>query len=131
MAFNIVTDNERAREWVKASGEGAGTDLTVTIALERDGEITAVVGFNNFTDHACHVHFIVQKGAYINRELLWFAWYYPFVQLNLKCVICMLEMTNKAIIKLANKVGFKLKTILDDAQIMLFTVTKEDYRYGK
>ena len=130
MAFNIIDkDLERCQEWLGDRMSSVGYDMVQAIGLERDGELVAVTGYNNFTDKSCHVHFCLDKGVVVPKRYLWFVHYYPFVQAGLDVLIAIMPQANDNIIKLAQHLGYSLRVWLDEAELMLYTMTKKECRF--
>lgn len=78
-----------------------------TIGLERDGEIVAVVVFDNFSEADVNMH-IASDGsrAWLNKSLLVAAFAYPFIQLGLRRVTGMVPAKNTAALKFDEHIGF-------------------------
>lgn len=130
MAFNIVDrDLDRCADWLGDNTGTTGYDMVAAIGLERDGELVAVTGYNNFTDKACHVHFCIDSGVMVPRRYLWFVHYYPFMQAGLDVLIAIMPDINEKILRLAQHLGYSLRTYLDDAGLMLYTLNKNDCKF--
>jgi len=131
MAFKII-DNDYARcnEWLAKNASWPCSDMVVLIGLERDGELTAVSGYNCFNGKSCQQHMVIKRGEYMPRRFAWFIYYYPFVQLGLELLIGILPENNADIIKLAKHAGFEEKYRIDgghpDCDLLLCTMKKED-----
>lgn len=77
------------------------------IGLERDGELCAVVVFDDFSDGDCAMH-IASDGMrrWMNKELLLAAFAYPFVQLGLRRVTGKVAAKNHAALAFDEHLGF-------------------------
>lgn len=78
-----------------------------TIGQERDGELVAVVVFDNFSDADCNMH-IASDGsrAWLSKGLLMAAFAYPFIQLGLRRVTGMVPSRNEAALSFDEHIGF-------------------------
>jgi len=130
-----IIDNDLARcqQWLGDKTGGVGTDMVVCIGLEKDGELIAVTGYNLFNGKSCHVHFCIEKGAYLTRNYLWFMHYYPFVQSGLDMMIALMAASNERILRLAKHCGYQEKYRLDkahpDGDMVLCTLTRNECKY--
>lgn len=78
-----------------------------TIGLERDGELVAVVVFDNFSDVDANMHIASDgTGRWMNKDLLLAAFAYPFVQLGLRRLTGMVPASNKQAIAFDENIGF-------------------------
>jgi len=112
----IVTDAQRIGPWVceRAGGtwvSGRGS----AIGIEKDGELVAGVLFEDF-NHANVLMHVAGKGKYwLNREFLWFSFYYPFEQLRVKRITVVIPSSNKESLRFAKHLGFVPEATLEDA----------------
>lgn len=129
MAYRIIDrDNERCSEWLGDSTRGS-YDMLATIGLERDGELVAVAGYNQFTPKSCAVHFSIDKGIYPPRNFIWFVHYYPFVQAGVNVMLAMVRAENQRIIKLAEHLGYTLHCKIDEAGLLLYGLSKQNCKW--
>lgn len=129
MAFKIIdNDYYRCNKWLIDYAGWTNHDMGVLIGLERDGELTAVSGYNNFNGKSCQQHMVIKKGEYMPKRFAWFIYYYPFVQLGLDLLIGIFPEHNADIIKLATHAGFKEKYRVEDSDLLLYTMKKSDCR---
>ena len=78
-----------------------------TIGLERDGELVAVVVFDNFCETDCNMH-IASDGtaSWMSKSLLLSAFAFPFTQLGLLRVTGLVPSDNKLALKFDEHLGF-------------------------
>jgi len=130
MAYKIIDrDLERCQDWLGDRTGAIGYDMAQAIGLERDGELVAVTGYNQFTDKACHVHFCMETGVVVPKRYLWFVHYYPFIQAGIDVLIAIMPAINEKIIKLAQHLGYSMRTYLDDAELLVYTMNKNDCKF--
>ena len=84
----ITTENqEDLRKWLSKTGGVEYPDTTMCIGQEKDGELIAVVGYNNFTPNACQIHVASTNIYWLNKALLHAIFDYPFNILEVKLKI--------------------------------------------
>lgn len=103
----IYGQEERLLPWAK---ERIGVDFrrdAYSIGLERDGELVAVVAFDNFSKNDLCMH-IASDGTkrWLNKEFLVSAFSYPFIQLGLPRVTGLVPEHNKDAIAFDEHLGF-------------------------
>lgn len=96
-----------------------------SLGLEKDGELVAVVVYDNFSQWDCNMH-IASDGtaSWMNKSLLVSAFSYPFIQLKLNRVTGMVPAKNRTALKFDEHLGFvregvHLKACGDDDLISL------------
>lgn len=107
MADVIYGNEDRLLPWAQ---ERIGVHFrgdAKTMGIERDGELTAVVVFDNFSETDAYMH-IASDGtrAWMNKQLLLSAFAYPFIQLGLLRVTGMVVATNKDALAFDENLGF-------------------------
>ncbi|QKW95407.1 acyl-CoA N-acyltransferase [Ralstonia phage RPZH6] len=97
MTTNIVFDEDyRLIGW---AAERIGIECfshdAHAIGLERDGELVAVVVYDRFSPHDCHMH-VASDGTkrWLVREFLVACFAYPFIQLGLRRVTGLVPASN-------------------------------------
>jgi hypothetical protein len=130
VAYKIIDkDLERCQDWLGDRTNGIGYDILQAIGLERDGELVAVTGYNQFTEKACHVHFAIDAGAYPTRSYIWFVHYYPFIQAGVDVLIGIISTANQKIINLTQRLGYAEQCRIDDAGLIVTTLNKHSCRF--
>lgn len=78
-----------------------------TIGLEKDGELVAVVVYDNFSSCDCNMHIASDgTGRWMNKSLLLAAFAYPFTQLNLRRVTGLVPAGNAQALAFDEHLGF-------------------------
>ena len=136
--MNVITDDaDRIGEWVctRAGGtwvKGRGT----AVGLEKHGRLIAGVIFEDYNGANINIH-VASDGSknWLNREFLWFSFYYPFVQLKVKRVTALVASTNDACNRFVKNLGFELEATLKDAHpsgdILVHRITPDKCRWHK
>ena len=132
----IVDQPERCGKWLaeKQNNIYCKDESSVYIASERKGKLNVVIMYNNYIPNgSIYLHIAVEGMG--NKEIRWFAFYYPFIQLKIKKIIALVQSNNKKCINLALKAGFVCENIIENAgsngDLWLLTVTKDQCRFLK
>jgi RimJ/RimL family protein N-acetyltransferase len=104
----ITTDNQDAlRSWI-AEQEGCEyPQNTACIGQEKDGKLIAVVGYNGFLPNSCQIHVASTDVYWLNKELLFAIFDYPFNKVGVKVIIAPIYKGNVKSLNLCRKLGFK------------------------
>lgn len=108
MATLIYGQEDRLLPWAQERIGVAFRRDAYTLGLEKDGELVAVVVYDDFCEFDCNMH-IASDGtsAWMNKSLLVSAFAYPFIQLNLNRVTGLVPSKNTAALKFDEHLGFE------------------------
>jgi hypothetical protein len=130
----VVDQPERCGRWIS---EKQGTryckdESAVYIGLEHKGNINVVFMYNGLIDNSSvQLHVAVEGRG--NKEIRWYAFHYPFIELNVKKIIAPIQSNNEKCIRFAINAGFVREHIIKDAghnsDLWLFSMTKEQCRF--
>lgn len=74
-----------------------------------------------------------QSRKWMNREFLWFVFYFPFEQLGVTKIISPVESTNSECIRFIEHIGFTLEATLKDAapkgDLLIYTMVKDQCKW--
>lgn len=133
----ITGEDDRLGLWLCARQEGAkwfpGGRSCIGIENEL-GELQAVAMFEEYNKANLTMHIAAVSGRHwLNREFLWYCFYYPFVELNCKRVTGLVASTNLQARKFDENLGFTLEATLKDAHpdgdLLVYVMTKENCRW--
>ena len=133
MSAKIITDDqERIGRWLHERIEGVySPNLGSYIGLEKNGEIIAATGYEDFTGTSVRTHIAVE--GRITKEFLRFIFWYPFEQLKVKKLIGLVSGGNEKALKLDKNMGFVEEAIVKDVypngDLHILTMTKEQCRF--
>lgn len=99
-----------------------------------DGEkIVAVTGYESFNGASLTMHCAGEGRNWLNKEFLWFAFHYPFVQLKAKVIISPVESTNSVCRRFIENLGFTIEATLKDCapggDLLLYRLERKDCRW--
>jgi hypothetical protein len=120
--------------WIMAKTGGAWSPgRGSTIGLMNEDKILAATYFTDCNGASILIHAAGEGKDWLNREFLWFNFYYCFEQLGLNKIIAPIESDNTDSIRFCQHIGFTLEATLKDASpkgdILLFTMTREQCRW--
>jgi RimJ/RimL family protein N-acetyltransferase len=115
------------------AGRGIGV---VDMAADGSGELIAGIWFESFNGANINMHVAAKPGArWMNKEVLWYAFYYPFVECNVRRITGLVAASNIHAQKFDEKIGFKLEARLKDAapdgDMLVYVMFREDCRWLK
>jgi RimJ/RimL family protein N-acetyltransferase len=103
------------------------------IGQEIDGEVKAVVAFDNILDKSCEMHTAAIVPNWISKDLLWACFDYPFNILKVKVILASVASTNTEALKLDRHLGFVDKAYIEDAHIdgdlVILAMRRENCRW--
>ena len=70
--------------------------------------------FSGYNEASICMHVASFLPGWVNRDLLWATFSYPFEQLGVKKVIGQVPASNKAALEFDTNLGFKIETIVKD-----------------
>lgn len=104
-----------------------------SIGLERRGELVAGVVYDYFNGANINMHVAAEGVNWLNREFLWFCFYYPFEQLKVRRVTGLIPDSNHQSKRFAESLGFELETRLQDASptgdVLVYRMFKPQCRW--
>lgn len=130
----IVTDRQaELGHWLCSRTNGEYTGSGTYIGLEKAGVIVAATGYEDFNGASIRMHVAGDGKRWMTREFLWYAFHYPFCELNVKKIIGLVHSGNEDALKLDNHLGMvheaTIKDGVIDGDLLIFTMTKEQCRF--
>ena len=107
--MGIVTGNLVAgRRIAQAAGTFFNLEHDQCIARFEDGVLYGGVTYTGYSGCSIQGHMAGFVPNWINRDFLWVAFHYPFVQLGVDRVFAQVPESNKRALEINMKLGFKL-----------------------
>ena len=130
----VVTDDQaHLRGWISGVLGMQFSPYATFIGQEIDGEVKAVVAFDNIMDKSCMMHTAAIVPNWISKDLLWAAFDYPFNILKVKVILASVASTNEEALKLDRHLGFVDKAYIEDAHIdgdlVILAMRRENCRW--
>lgn len=131
----IITDRQNELgEWLCSRTEGQYTpNIGTYIGLEENGTLCAVVGFDNYNGASISMHVAGEGKRWINREYLWYCFYYPFEQLKVNKILGLVSSDNLDALRFDRHLGFKQEAVISNAcpngDLIILTMTKDQCKF--
>lgn len=130
----VVTDNqEHLRGWITGVLGMQFSPYATFIGQEINGEVKAVVAFDNILDKSCEMHTAAIMPNWISKDLLWACFDYPFNILKVKVILATVSSNNEEALKLDRHLGFVDKAYIEDAHIdgdlVILAMRRENCRW--
>lgn len=104
----ITTENQsKLRNWLSEVGKFEYPPETACIGQEKDGNLIAVLGYNNLTPNSCQIHVASTDVYWLNKDLLFAIFDYPFNKLGVKVILAPIYKGNVKSLNLCRKLGFE------------------------
>ena len=133
--FLVYGQDERVGRWVEEHGGGEWRPGAKCIGLESRGELIAGVQYDWNNGASCYMHVAALGRRWLDREFLWYCFYFPFVQLGCNVVIGLVGEDNLDARRFDEHLGFTLHTSIPDAHpsgaLRVYTMRREDCRWLK
>ena len=136
----IVTSNTDKAKWAMflfLHSHGVelarSEDFQAVGRLNAAGKLIAVVGYNGFSGRMCCMH-VAGDGNWINRELLFMAFHYPFVQADMVELTALVAGDNARALRLDKRLGFTERYIIPDGwcplvDLHVLSMRRQDCRW--
>jgi RimJ/RimL family protein N-acetyltransferase len=130
----VVFDDQRISDLVaKANDVDTFGEVFHSIGVEKDGEIIGGVVYNLASKTNICMHVASTETAWMTKQFLFFAFAYPFLQLNKRRVTGLVPAKNINAQKFDEKLGFKFEGIMrhgdTDDDLIIYGMLKEECRF--
>ena len=119
-------DHERVGKWIEKHGGGFWREGAKCVGLEENGELVAGVMYDWCNGASIYAHIAAKN---LTRHFIWFAFYYPFCQLNVNVMIGLISDGNDKSKELVSRLGFVLHTKIPHADpsgdLLVYLMEKE------
>jgi RimJ/RimL family protein N-acetyltransferase len=101
-------------EIAQAAGFLTGPKDVVISRTDNYGGLLGGVVLYDFTGRAISMHVAGFAPNWINKDLLWVVFHYPFVQLECASIFCQIKSSNEKAIRFVDRIGFEPEVIIRD-----------------
>lgn len=119
--------------WLCERTAGTYTGEGQYIGLLEDGQIIAVVGFEDYNGASIRMHVAAVGKRWMTREYLRFCFWYPFEQLKVKKIIGLVSSNNEQALRFDRHLGFVDEAVIKDAapdgDLHILTMNKEQCKF--
>jgi hypothetical protein len=133
----IETNNlEHARDISKAAPCTFNPATDHVVSRSRDGKLLGGVIFTGYTVASISIHVAGFAPRWINNNMLWISFNYPFEQLKVSKLIAQVPSRNRKALDFDLKLGFKQEAIVadlypDGEDLLILSMRREDCRWLK
>jgi hypothetical protein len=117
----------------KAAGANLNRDMDQCISRSEDDVLLGGTIFTDYTGRSICAHMAGFVDHWINRDLLWVTFHYPFIQLKCEKIIGFLPIANQSALEFDRKLGFKEEAIIQDVypqgDMVIVSMRKEDCKW--
>lgn len=130
----MIVDNDPVRvgKWVCERAGGTYVEGSA-IGLEKGGSLVAGVLFDHYNGASVCMHVAGEGKKWMNREFLWFSFYYPFEQLKVKKVLGIVPSSLEAVLEFDKHIGFTEEHRIKDGHptgdLVILSMTREQCRF--
>lgn len=132
----IVTgQDELVANWIfqRTGGTWSGDGKTIGLWDTNKNCLVAGVLYDSFNGANINISIAGEGKEWLNREFLWFGFYYPFEQLNVRRMTGLVACDNKDSINWCERCGFVLEATLEKAHpsgdLYVYRLLKEDCKW--
>ena len=136
MKTTIYGQEDRVVPWVGQRIDEDHFDKDcIALGLEEDGELIAGVVFNWYTGPSISMHVAAEPGRrWLNRDFLFRAFAYPFLQLNCNRVTGLVRVDNLDAQRFDEHLGFKREGVIrqgaeDKTDFILYGMLRDECRW--
>lgn len=130
----IVTGPQVAQWVAKRSTDYGDFGPCTGIGLEADGQLVCGVLYNGYTKRNICMH-IASDGTrrWMNRDYLWYCFYYPFVQVGVDRVTGLVGEGNAQARRFDEHLGFReegrLRGACETGDLIIYVMWRDDCRF--
>ena len=132
-----VGNLDHAQAIAKAAGCVFNPAVNRVISRMRNGELLGGVIFQDYNVASISIHAAGFAPHWLNNNMLWVSFDYPFNQINVSKLIAPVPSRNRKAIEFDLKLGFKREARIadvfpgDDGDLLVLTMRREDCRWLK
>ena len=131
----ISTDPRHGPRIARAAGTHFNPECDRVVAREIDGVLAGGVVYAGYTGRSIGLHVAGFRDDWINKEMLWAAFDYPFVQLGCEYIFGQVPSDNLRALEFDLKLGFKIvariEDVFDGADLVVLKMRKSECRFLK
>lgn len=106
----VLNDPDLGRQIAKTAGTGFNPGSSISVARVKDGELLGGVVYNDYTGESMGIHVAAYEDHWLNRDLLYVVFDYPFRQLGVKRLFSQMPEDNKVALHFNKRLGFEYVT---------------------
>jgi len=124
-----------AYQIAKAAGCVFNPAVNHVISRTSQGNLAGGIIFQDYNIASVSIHAAGFEPRWLNNNMLWIAFNYPFEQLGVKKLVATVSSRNQRALDFNRKLGFKeearISDIFPDADLVVLAMRREDCRWLK
>lgn len=129
----VFNDPGYADRIAAAAGAQFNMRFDQCIARVMDGELAGGVIYSGYTKKSISMHVAGFRDDWINRDMLWICFDYPFMQLGCEVLFGQVPSDNLRALEFDMKLGFKIRAriedVFPDADLFVLAMRKDECRW--
>jgi hypothetical protein len=130
----IVAGNiDHARAIAKDAGTFFNPECDRVIANVKDGRLLGGVIFTAYTGASMALHVAGFDPNWIDRDMLWITFHYPFVTCGVRKILGAIPTSNQKTVLFSRKLGFveetRISDVFADSDLLIVSMRKEHCRW--
>jgi hypothetical protein len=122
-----------AREIAKAAGCFFNPECDRIVSRSEEGRLLGGVIFTGYKVASIGLHCAGFDPRWIDRDLLWFTFHYPFEQLGVRKIVSTIPSRNLQAVLFNRKLGFveetRVRDVFPDGDLLIMSMLKQDCRW--
>jgi RimJ/RimL family protein N-acetyltransferase len=132
----IVFNNaDHGHKIAMAAGTSFNAYSDVCISRVEDGELCGGVTYTAYTGASIGLHVAGFRHDWVNKDMLWVCFDYPFIQLGCSKLFGQVPASNRKALEFDLKLGFieeaRVKDVFPDGDLIVLAMKREDCRWLK
>jgi RimJ/RimL family protein N-acetyltransferase len=128
-----VGSHEECNEIARFAGTAYNPAYDFAIVRTEQGELLGGVIYQGYTGASIRAHIAGFRPRWIDKDMLWMMFHYPFEQLACDKILGFIHSTNGKALDFNRKLGFKeearITGVYRDADMVIMTLRREDCRW--
>ena len=105
---------DHGKRIAEAAGFICGPSDIVISRTDEWGKLLGGVVYYDYTGKSISMHVAGFTPRWINPEMLWVTFDYPFVQLKCASIFCQIRSSNLKVLEFVKKIGFKREVVIPE-----------------
>lgn len=133
----VVGNLDHGRQLAKSVRSHFNPECDRCITRVENGVLLGGVIYQNYTgrDGSIGIHVAAYQDRWINPDMLWITFHYPFVQLGCKKLFGQVPETNQKALDFDLRLGFRMVTFIEDVfpdgGLYVISMDRDDCRWLK
>lgn len=131
----LIGDEDAGHRIAERSGANFNPRCDVVIARYEGDELLGGGIYQNYTGRSVAMHVAGFRTDWLNKDLLWVAFHYPFVQLGCAKIFGQVQASNQAALEFDLKLGFKevarISDVFPDGDLIVVAMSHDECRWLK